>query len=272
MFDAIFINLDESIKRRLAMERSLENAINTKEFKRFAAVNGDSRPAGISINELGCFLSHQRVIEFANSNIPTLILEDDVIFSKNFKDDLELIIRRLYETSTSWDMLFLAQIVNISNLQNIYNLLRLKRDFLISGSQSKNFRIIPCRGYYSSGATSYVVNPTSRDKISSLVKNFADNDYPYPIDIVFNNLIQQKLVNAYFIFPYLTGVESVHQSTIHPNDAKPFKSLLEDQLNLFFIDSDIEYFMSKYKPDTKLIYSNDIEHIMTQIIFNRLII
>ena len=77
LFNGFYINLDESPQRHHAMQARLKALGLDGMTRRFAGQRGDGRPTRISASQLGCFLSHQAVLEQAPADRFTLVLEDD---------------------------------------------------------------------------------------------------------------------------------------------------------------------------------------------------
>ena len=69
-----YINLDASIDRRVFMQNRLADLGLTGSIARFSALQGDDRPSKLGQPTLGCYLSHQAVIEAAPKDRITLVL------------------------------------------------------------------------------------------------------------------------------------------------------------------------------------------------------
>lgn len=262
--DIVYINLDKSTERMFSMEKKLSQFFEPSDFKRFQAIQGDNRDAKIGKNELGCFLSHLEVIKTSSLNHPTLILEDDVKFCKNFNITLKNILKRLPKKSPEWDILFLAQITFIRQVFKTATLLQIKKEI-----PKGIFRIFDAKSHYAASTSAYVINPRSKDKILNALKLNEEKGYPRPIDMCLKGAIDDERLNCKFIFPYLTGLEDI-ETTIQNTTEKQIKSsrLSEDQLNLFFVDSNPSDLMKKYLEDSINIENNLDAYLASLILFN----
>ena len=98
----IYINLDHREDRREIMKKFFEEGkIPSEKIVRFSAIK---RPRG----QLGCVESHMEVLNLANKENwkNVLILEDDLVWSKDFEDNykkLEELIK-----IPNWDVIMLA--------------------------------------------------------------------------------------------------------------------------------------------------------------------
>jgi GR25 family glycosyltransferase involved in LPS biosynthesis len=267
----VYINLDERLDRRNMMEAKLKRHFDESEFSRFSAHKGDDRPCLIKKAELGCFLSHQNVINNASDQAFTLILEDDIIFPAKFKNYLVPLLEVVSKFNPAeWDILFLTQMTNITNLAGTYNLLNLKRHLKQKGD-GDDFQVIDCKNYYVSSCAAYLLNPKSKTKISEILDVQITEKYPLPIDLLWMREIEQNRILCKFIFPYITGLESLADSSIQSNHQFSSSTLLEDQLNLFYVDTDLERLIEKYTSSDELISNNKEQFLASQILFRRLL-
>lgn len=265
--DIVYINLDHKIDRRLSMESKLNKIFQENEYKRFSALQGDSRSCIISKNELGCFLSHQFLIENAPDSGYRLVLEDDVVFSKKFRSILNNLFKNLENNSIEWDILFLAQMTSIGNIKMNNFLLNLKRK--LSGPSQK-YCILDAKNFYDSSCSSYIINLKSKNKIIDALKKYARRNYPYAIDISLKREIMQGSINGKFFFPYITGLENMADSSIQPSDRIIGSRLLEDQLNLFFLDTNLNDILEKYANADELIQKNKEAYVYSQLLFHQI--
>lgn len=268
-YDIVYINLDEKPERKISMEKKLIDIYSAEEFERFSAIKGDDRECGISRNELGCFLSHQTIIENSSKSFYTLVLEDDVILSRNFRKTLDNLLTSLEKDSVDWDILFLAQMTDIKNLSGNSILLDLKSHLKKDGEYQK-YVTLDTKQFYLAACSSYVINPKSKNKISDILNDYAERKYPLAIDICFKQELRKSGLIGKFIFPYIVGLENKGDSSIQTGNNTIGSRLLEDQLNLFFVDANIDEIYNKYKNQNKLIESNKEKHVYSQILFNQI--
>jgi GR25 family glycosyltransferase involved in LPS biosynthesis len=108
-FDKIFvINLEEATERWQIFLQELKNiGVSEEEVSRFEAIDGKSMPqkGNLKNGELGCHLSHLKIIELAQKEKyeRILILEDDVEFHKNFA---RLFPKYIKDVPKEWDLLY----------------------------------------------------------------------------------------------------------------------------------------------------------------------
>jgi hypothetical protein len=159
---------------------------------------------------------------------------------------------------------------NITNFAGTYNLLNLKRHLKKKGD-GDDFQVIDCKNYYVSSCAAYLLNPKSKTKISEILDVQITEKYPLPIDLLWMREIEQNRILCKFIFPYITGLESLADSSIQPNDQFSSSTLLEDQLNLFYVDTDFERLIEKYTSSDELISNNKEQFLASQILFRRLL-
>jgi hypothetical protein len=96
-------------------------------------------------------------------------------------------------------------------------------------------------------------------------------EYKKILDKVKINEIRNNKISCKFIFPYIVGLENLADSSIQSNDVFTSSNLLEDQLNLFYVDADINKLIEKYNPSCELIENNKEQFLASQILFRRLL-
>jgi GR25 family glycosyltransferase involved in LPS biosynthesis len=267
-----YINLDARTDRRLSMEERLKAALPRLSFFRLPALEGDDRKSNLSRAELGAFLSHAEAIKTAGEDGPTLVLEDDVIFAKHLQNYLGKIIGHLKAQSGDWDILFLSQMVDISNVSAIYKALTRKEELQKNSDNIPKLAILDCKSIYASGASAYIVNPLSKQKLLALIQAYEKIGYPLPIDLCFKQLIDRDLIKAKFTLPHLTGLVGLEDSSIQQPHRTSVHSLMEDLSNLYFIDNDIENMVQRYMPPLESVRQNQEKFVACQILFNRMIL
>lgn len=195
------------------MEQALLGLDLPYAIERYAAKSGDSRQAGITKAELGCFLSHQDIIENAKNDEITLILEDDALLPNDFSRNFKNLLSRL--SKMDWDVAFLGQLTNYDDVRHLRRLLNMKRKLVEKESRSfTDFKILNAIEIYNWGTFAYLVNPKSIEKIRHLLRKSASDGYPFAIDNTYRNLIRSNLLKAKVVFPYLVGVQTDLKPTI----------------------------------------------------------
>ncbi|QNN46714.1 glycosyltransferase [Thermomonas brevis] len=236
-FRGFFINLDRSADRKNALESTLERLGLNGVVKRFPAMEGDSRPSAISPNELGCFLSHQRVIETADPERHLLVFEDDVWFPAQFQRYFQ-IAQRLMANDT-WDMVFLNMSVNFLQVSRVQRLIRAKRQLGdIHTPAFSQFGLNDARGLYDFGMMAYVVRKGAQAKIGAILAEAAHGGYQQPIDNVIGAAIRTGRIKASILFPYIVGIDQSLSVAI--SDRKKRNLLFNDIVNLFVAGVDTQ--------------------------------
>lgn len=114
---AYVINLPERIDRRVATEKELKNvgmcfAAGKLEF--FPAIRPDSAADFPSIGARGCFMSHLQVLKMAREQglANVLIMEDDVLMSRDFNTYEASLIQQL--SQTEWGIAYFGYPIKLS--------------------------------------------------------------------------------------------------------------------------------------------------------------
>jgi GR25 family glycosyltransferase involved in LPS biosynthesis len=188
------------------MDRTILDLELPYKIERHAAKSGDARKSAINSAELGCFLSHQDIIENSQDKDVILILEDDVIFSRNFSYNLRNILNRI--SRMDWDIVFLGQLINYDDIRHLKRLINMKKRLAVGESNNfTDFKILGADEIYNWGTFSYLVNPKSRDKIRRLLREVVSNGYQLAIDNTYRFLIRNGRLKAKVVFPHLVGVQ-----------------------------------------------------------------
>ena len=114
--DCYYINLDKREDRKKQfVERSKNAGISavrisgiTPTEQEYQSQTNQQLKSKYRLNEIGCTLSHQHIIKLAkNNNLKSvLVLEDDCIFVKDFKEKAIRSIKEL--ASVKWDILYMG--------------------------------------------------------------------------------------------------------------------------------------------------------------------
>lgn len=221
------------------MEDALARCGLGEAIKRFSARQGDDRPKGISANELGCFLSHQAIVDSIADDRPTLILEDDIYFPPRFEEYFSIVLEKC--AAQEWDILFLNKMISFTDMRAVYQMIRKKRAAGdIYSDQFRNFSIEECKGLYISGAGAYLIRPGAAGKVAAILRKAAEDNYPKPVDITYLNAINAGTLKAKFAFPYILGVHSQLESTLKQRAGGDNGPLFNDILNLFVAGGDVD--------------------------------
>jgi len=132
-------------------------------------------------------------------------------------------------------------------------------------------RLLDAKPHYASSTCAYLINPLSKDKILRLLNQNEMEGYALPIDKFIQIAIGNNSLKCKFVFPYLTGLERL-DTTVHTTEKQiKYSRIAEDQLNLFYIDSNPSELV-KNSLDHSTIESNQDEYLASLILFNWLVL
>ena len=240
-----FVNLDRATDRLRRMEESLKAAGIAEKMVRFPA-NTDSGASSQNINPgaIGCFLSHRNIFasveEAANSSFAMLVVEDDAIVTSQLDRVLGALLGTL--NSQEWDILFLNQVMDLSQYFRIRELLKLKKQLgSIHSSDYSKFSLVPAQALYSAGTGAYLINPKNAGSVRELLDQEIEQGFRVPIDTYFRNCIFQGYLKALVLFPFLVGLtnEESQIDAFGKNAEKDPSSLFSTLTNLFVATDDL---------------------------------
>ena len=186
------ISLEEKIERK----KYISNLLKDIKFTYFDAVNGKAinnedmiiKNQFVSHNyedthskgQLGCLLSHLKLlIQLKNSNLDMyFILEDDIIFRKDFKMNNVLDIIKKIKNIENYDFIFLGHCFE-------------KEGKIIDKITYNNTTHNICESVQPQCLHSYIVTKKGANKILNL--NYKIN---LPIDNYYSYLISKKIINS----------------------------------------------------------------------------
>lgn len=249
--DCHYINLDHAVERRASLETNFSLCRRPGwALKRYAAMDEattrrDGVPGKRSWREKACFLSHKGVIEtHVDKGSSFMVLEDDAQFGLCSLEIIESILAN--NTGTQWDLLFTA----VSVLQfNTMLLLATQRSQLLERRQVLPLDLakIPFVG-----ATAYVVNGASRQKLLDYLATGVPVDIEY--DVYLYHGIAAGHLKAAVLFPFVTTL-SKHstQSQIQPAQVRTSNLARDVFRRMMWLES---------SPDS---YSADLAHIESKL-------
>ena len=185
--DEIYIiNMDKDADRMKKLNNKM-NKLGLK-YKRISGIDGKKiyekyeGKTNLRPGQLGCLLSHQIVLKDAikNNYNNILVLEDDVIFHKDFHNEFKKKFKYLIDREKNFDLIYLG----CSQKHNWKNI-NIKKEYL--------------DGYKMDGTFSMIINNNIYKKIINL-----SNNLDKPIDRVLYDNIQKN--NTYCFYPYVVSV------------------------------------------------------------------
>lgn len=186
-------------------------------------------PKAYNKGQIGCFLSHYKLLKTHNSNKILGIFEDDVVLCEDFLERFKYIEDNF---DLDWDIFFLSSYYHLNEHKDRWN-------------ESGDFELTDIkyihRVYGAFTTHAYLVNPKSITKILNLIdENIHDT---YAIDHVYCAKIESKL-NCYSFTPGMTN-QKISYSDVDNNKKDPsiFKNILGDH---YYVDNLKDFDYDKY--------------------------
>lgn len=208
---SLYINVEQAVERKSFLEQNYRQFMPPEwACSRVPAVTPEqlsplSQSHGhVSLNERACFASHVRALEQSLvDDQPVMILEDDALFGPQSFQIIRDCLQGL--KNTEWDILYTdVCIPNPSVMLEFFQL----RKVLISESRWQLFDL----GLINyAGATAYVINGQSKQKIHAMIKGLAQVSLPY--DLQLRQWVQTKALKAFTVFPFPTTLSAYAESS-----------------------------------------------------------
>jgi len=237
-----YINLDRSPDRRAAMDAQLARLGLTNRYHRFAAVDGN--PVGftsptLTAGELGCFTSHQKLLQQTRDSAAHLhIIEDDVVLANRTAQFVDGIINA--GMLDAHDLLFTDMVI-----QSDLNFIRRARRWYASdisrdadGTATEiRFKVMP----YTASMTSYLVNRQSIGLVCDMFGRELASGARRPIDLFIRDQVASGRLRARGLFPFITSIRpGAPTSMTVREDHDPLSTLALDLLrHSFFVECDL---------------------------------
>jgi GR25 family glycosyltransferase involved in LPS biosynthesis len=204
---AKYINLKSAADRRLELEKNIRSIQpNPWTIERFDAIDINhiktiNLPGKIRPSEKACFLSHVSVLEemrSKNPKEPFIVWEDDVVIGEISHIAISQFLKQIHPNQ--WDILYTDLI--IPDLKSMLDLFILRKKL----KSQNQIEIIDLTNHIFAGATSYLINPDSLDKILKPLKDLQSINEPF--DLILRRLIHQKAIRGHALFPFATTVSN----------------------------------------------------------------
>jgi GR25 family glycosyltransferase involved in LPS biosynthesis len=208
---SFYINVDQAVERKNFLEQNYRQFMPPEwSCSRVSAVTPEQlsplnqSQAYISLNERACFASHVRALDQSLANEqPVLILEDDALFGPQSFQIIRDCLQGLQ--NTEWDILYTdVCIPHPSAMLEFFQL----RKVLIGESRWQLFDLSQINY---AGATAYVINGRSKQKIHALCKGLPQLSLPY--DLQLRQWVQTKILKAFTVFPFATTLSTYAESS-----------------------------------------------------------
>jgi GR25 family glycosyltransferase involved in LPS biosynthesis len=214
---AHYINLKAATARRARLEAQVQ-ALPPGQWvlQRFEAIDADSdecrlAQGRISEREKGCFLSQRALLTqmlHSGVEIPFMVWEDDVLVGPSAHGAVERFLAQA--APSTWDILYTDLIV--PDLGSMLELLTKSRKL----RPRQEVEVLDLRGRSFAGASAYLVNPRSLQKVVAALDSVAALNEP--VDLLLRRFIHEGALSARALFPFVTTVSDASlQSQIQPN-------------------------------------------------------
>ena len=198
-----YINLDNAQDRRTFLEKNFyQTHPNNSFLERVAAVDVNDvierKVVGqLSDREKACYVSHTLALEKSLENQEhAFILEDDAYFGEHSK---RLILESLAALEgLEWDVLYAD--IGLTNPADMTNFFSLRKE-LVDHSRA-TWRVLKLANIAYVGASAYIVNAKSKQKIAHYLRNQVRLDLPFDLEL--RRLVWEQQIHAYVIFPFAT--------------------------------------------------------------------
>ena len=187
------VNMDKD-KKRLRIFTIYMNKLNIK-FKRITGIDGkkvySKYKTYLSPGELGCLLSHINIMKDAikNNYENILVLEDDIIFHKDFHNILKKTYNNIIKNEKRFDLIYLGY-------NNLFTKFYIKNKYYF---KTKN----------TNGTYAMIIN---KNIFKEILKQY--NKLNVPSDQVLNNSIQPYYKCFNFTKPIITVNNKVDSNTL----------------------------------------------------------
>jgi GR25 family glycosyltransferase involved in LPS biosynthesis len=199
----IYINLERAATRRAQIEANwAEYGGSGWQLERFPAIDAryieeNGIPGGLRPGEKACFFSHSAIIEMnRGATAPVFIMEDDMVLGKNTAATVNNFLSMC--DSYDWDIAYTDVCIPLP--QTMLDLVKLRHEL----SNSGEVRLLDVKDFPFAGATAYIVNHRSLDKVAGLLAQEEELNYPY--DLVLRTLIYERKLKGLVFFPFVTSL------------------------------------------------------------------
>lgn len=209
-----YINLDKEVERRSLLEDSYLRFIGRNwPLSRIAAIESNSElikntTGALTASEKACFESHKLALkESAKTLGHAYILEDDAMFGSFSFNVINECLNQL--EGQEWDILYTD--ISVPHPASMIEFFLLKTQL----AKESKWRLLNLDAVGFAGATAYIVNSSSKEKLLSVLTSAKQLNVPY--DLLLRNLIHQKSLRAFVIFPFASTLSKIaDQSQIQP--------------------------------------------------------
>jgi GR25 family glycosyltransferase involved in LPS biosynthesis len=247
--DCFYINLAKATDRKARLEHNFDqtkqgqwalsrfNAVDVEQVRSWA-VQGRLKET-----EKACFLSHRSIIAqqaTSDAGESMLVLEDDALLGTQTFAALDEFLENSKRNHLEWDVVFTDICVPLA--ETMVQMIRLRSQLVAS----QRTQLIDLKQFVFGGATAYLVNGASINKLHQLLQSEPQLDVAY--DIYLRKLIHQGALKGYCLFPFVTSLSSeAEASQIQSQGTQvtdliwnTFRRMTWRERNVSLLDGDIQ--------------------------------
>jgi len=244
-YRGVFMNMDQSVKRRAALTAQLSALGIGGRYQRFAAIDGRtlSRRSPHGGGVVGTFASHMTVIEqAAKEPVPTHVMEDDAVLGPAFVPSLATLGKR--GALSQYDMVF----TEVQLPLNLQALKMLKGQFDAATADpapqavAQRLQTLDLARFAFACASSYFVSPQGAARLAPLLRREWESGPQVQIDLFFRREVQQGRVRAACLFPFVTTIDldSIFDSAAEGYAVRESPLAVALLRYAFFVGADLE--------------------------------
>jgi GR25 family glycosyltransferase involved in LPS biosynthesis len=249
-----YINMNDAHDRRQNFESNFKNL--NLSITRVEAINGDGHHGTLTNGEVGCFLSHAKIVDCCDHNSNVFIFEDDAIVTPNFS----LLYPELL-SNNSVDIIFLNGGASPFNTEKLIQLFQLKNSLTdIYSNSFHDFKLYNAMDLYTHGTSAYMLTPSGIFKLKHLYnQEISSGRFNTPIDLFLRKRIFDKSITGAVIFPFLTGIDFHSQTQIASRTSSSLANVNDACSNLFVADTKINNELKLFAFDIMRNYNSNLD-------------
>jgi len=237
-----YINLDRSPERRAQMEAQFACLDPVGRYSRFPAVDGNADGLtghGLTDTELGCLMSHYRLLQMHQDSASHLhIVEDDIVLARRTVSFVERIVGS--GMLDDWDILFTETTVPMvvawcaEGRAQYRKMIERAED----GTAARvEFRLIEYVGVMAS----YLVNRRSVRAICDIIGQELDRGARIPIDLLIRTKAREGQLRVRSLFPFITSIRpGAIPSTVREGVVSQSRLAMELNRYSYFVEADLD--------------------------------
>lgn len=253
--DCLYISLDAQTERQTFLEQNFaKHKLPDWKLDRIpaidtATVQKQKTSGKITYREKACFASHIKALNEALLRPGhTMILEDDAAFGPHSCKLIDHTVASM--PPDGWDVIYSD--VGFGAAHDLVDFIIMRKRFL----SSKELRIVDLKKLVYYGATAYILNEKSKQKILDLMT--ASGAYDVPYDLFLRWQIAQGFLKGYAIFPFPTTTSSYSvKSQIQPKGTALTDFIMDAFRKIIWYDRDLAACLPAIEAQTQKITDDE---------------